>query len=344
MHFLLSSPLAFVEAAPIAPALFLAVIDCLIWLLFGEFVITPWLDEQFAGKRPWWKRALLFPSDYIKGKVRHLMNRIKSEMSHRFLMAEPGVARWLHRNALVLESLSGVIVASNQAALETFAYLRQTTIPTLIARAIAPLNATLTKHTGRLDALEDLNRRVAVVVGSGLRTLPWGVPGNYVGNFQAWWNSYEQLWDYTFHTAQPRLNDLWNNRVVNLRQRLDKLETQVTLIREEALPAIRQRLGRIESSIGDILTNPSLWVLTMLGLSLVPTMSATGLRAALGNLTCRNTQTVARNVCQMDEGLLSELLAGTLLFAIALDPREIARAGQVVTEGMAGLFSEIALR
>lgn len=344
MLFFLSSPLAFVEAAPIAPALFLVVVDCLIWLLFGEFVIIPWLDEQFAGKRPWWKKALMWPADVIKGKVRRLMHRIKAEMSHRFLSAAPGVARWLHNHALILEQLSGVIVASNEAALETFSYLRHTTIPTLIERAVAPLRSQLTKHTTRLDALEDLNRQVSTVIGTGLRTLPWGVPGNYVGNFKAWWNSYSQLWDYTYNTVRPRLNELWNNRIVNLRSRLERLETQVTLIREEALPAIRQRLGRIEDSISDILTNPSLWVLTMLGLSLVPAMGPGALRAAIGNLTCRNTQTIARNVCQMDERLLSELLAGTLLFAIALDPREIARAGQLVTEGMAGLFSEIAIR
>lgn len=324
--------------------LFLAIIDCLIWLLFGEFIIIPWLDEQFAGKRPWWKKALLFPLDYVKGRVRKLINRIKSEMSHRFLMAEPGIARWLHRHALIIEALSGTIVASNQAAFEAFAWLRHETIPTMIANALRSPLSRITVLEARVGAIITELTDVKTQLRTMLRTLPWGGSTVTTAPWLAFFNSYRHLWDQFFNVAQPRLNQLWNDRVQNVRQRLERLETQVTTIREEALPAIRQRLGRIETWIDQFPLTTIAQLNALIPISLIGLVALQELTRLRPNLFCRNVTTVTEQVCQMDENMLSQLLAGTLLFAIALDPREIARAGQEITGAMSGLFREIAIR
>lgn len=344
MPYSVSSVLAFVEAAPVAPMLFLAIVDCLIWLLFGEFVILPWMDEQFAGKRPWWKRALMWPVDQIKGRVKKLLNRIKSEMSHRFLMAEPGIARWLHRHALIIESLSGTIVASNEAALEAFSYLRHTTIPTLIAQALRSPLQRITTLEARVGAIITELTDVKTQLRTMLRALPWGGATVTTAPWLAFFNSYRHLWDQFFNVAQPRLNQLWTDRVQNVRQRLERLETQVTTIREEALPAIRQRLGRIETWIEQWPVQTIAQLDALIPVSLIGLVALQELTRLRPNLFCRNVTTITEQACAMDENMLSQLLAGTLLFAIALDPRVIARIGQELTEDMAGLFSEIAIR
>lgn len=336
------SLLAFVQAAPVAVGALAAAVDCLIWLLFGEFVILPWMDEQFGHKRPWWKKALLWPLDVIKGKVRRLLNRIKSEMSHRFLMAEPGIGRWLHHNAQIMETLSGVIVSSNQASYEAFAYLRHTTIPTMIANALRSPLSRITVLEARVSAVISELTDVKTQLRTMLRMLPWGGATVTTAPWTAFFASYRHLWQQFFGVAQPRLNDLWNNRIVNLRDRFERLETQVTTIREEALPAIRQRLGRIETWIGQFPLSTIAQLDALIPISLIGLVALQELTRLRPNLFCRNVTTVTEQVCAMDERMLSELLAGALLFAVVLNPREIAAAGQALTGGMMTLWRETA--
>ena len=77
---------------------------------------------------------------------------------------------------------------------------------------------------------------------------------------------------------------------------------------------------------------------------MLPALSSGGMRNALRNLTCRNTQDVANRLCRTDADFLAQLLAGTLLWALVLDPRVIARAGQELYDGLDDIFRATALR
>jgi hypothetical protein len=336
----MSGVLAFVQAAP---AVWVIVVWTLILILGGSYSLGEMI-RLLTGKQPLWKKVLLYPARVVAGRIERAIKEQTARASQQFVLASPAVARLLHRTASRVEMVSGAILQTNVATYEALVRLRRTTIPTLIARALVPVNQTLTRHTERLVAIEDLNRRVAVVVGNGLRSLPWGVPGTYVGNFEAWWNTYSQLWRHVYTTLTPRVTTLWNERVPNLRNRIQALEATVRAIQTEGLPAIRLRIGRIEDWLGNLASDPTTWVLGALGLAAVPALSAVGMRTALRNLTCRNTQDFASRACATDPDFFAALLAGTLLFALALDPRIIARSGQAVTEGMMAVFRETALR
>lgn len=338
-----SSVLGFVV---LAPAITLAVIAlfCLIVALGYVLYIQPLIDwvtrrgGGFLGRLITWVTRPVV--QYVEGFIsRHIQLLVRSFVTG----IAPAVVA-VNQQAELTQRITGTLADMAEQTWRALWTLRHVTVPRLITAALVPIRAQLTRHTGRLDTLEDLNRRTAVVIGSGLRQLPWGAPGTYVGNFDAWWDSYRHLWRQFFTIAQPRLNDLWANRVENLRDRFNELETQVTRIREEALPGIRQRLGRIEDFLGGLATDPTTWILGGLGLAAVPALTAGGMRTALRNLTCPPTQDVASRLCRTDADFLAQLLAGTLIFALALDPRVIARSGQVLYEGAETVFRETALR
>lgn len=338
-----SSALALVPL--LVPVITLIAVVLYIVIVLGYLVIVrpviDWITKRgsgfLGGLIRWVVRPLAARADKI---VRNHM----AALARAAIAKAPMAVKVLDSFTDVITRTSGTIADEAEQTYRAFVQLRRVTVPALIQTALVPIRGQLDRHTTRLDQVEDLNRRTSVVIGTGLDSLPWGSPGTYVGNFTAWWNSYRHIWEQTFEHVVPRLNRIQFEIVPRLTNRIDELETRVTTIREEALPAIRQRIGRIEDAFGGLLADPTTWILGALGAAMLPVLAAGGMQTALRNLTCRNTQTVARNLCSMDEALLSQLLAGTLLFAIALDPRAIARAGQEVTGGMAGLFREIALR
>lgn len=332
-------PLAFVEAAP---ALIVLLLDALIWCLFGQFVILPWLDEQFGHGNPWWKRVALWPVNVVKRRASKLLHRITSEFSHRFAMAAPQGARLLRRQAAHLEQLTGVVVASNQATYNAFHYIRRTLVPTLIERAVAPLRTQLTNLRTRVDGIEDRERRVSNAIASTLRKLPWGVGGDYVPNFAQWLSSYAHLWNQYFNVTRPQLATLFAVTLPKLQQQVANIYDDLYRTGRNSLDGIRKRLHDLEVGVAKVLTDPTTWVLTALGLAAVPALTATGMRTALRNLTCRNTQAVARELCAMDQTMLAELLAGTLLFSLLLDPREVARVGTDVEQIIGGAWRTMA--
>jgi hypothetical protein len=327
-------PLAFVQVAVVEVVIVVWLVAAIILL---QFVLIPMFDAQYgSGKKSWWKRIVFYPVYRLQTSIRNLVKRIKAILSHQFVNASPPVARWLHNQAQVLEQLSGVVVASNQATYKALGTLRQTTIPTLIERAVAPVRQRVNNLVTRVGVIEDRDRRLSVAIGNMLRGLPWGVGGDYLPNFSQWLNSYDHLWDYVFKTVTNRLNQIRTEYLPDIWRRLERLETQVTTIREEALPAIRQRIGRIEDALGNLLADPQVWLLALIGTLLVPALAPAVVRSRLNSLFCRNTSRVAERVCSLDEQLLQQLLAGTLLFALVLDPRAVIRAGQEVEGAISG--------
>lgn len=127
----------------------------------------------------------------------------------------------------------------------------------------------------------------------------------------------------------------------------DRIEAVETRLRDVIEPAIDElRVGLIE--IRTQIETDMLPRLTALEAALAPAALAAAVLAALRiaapNLFCRNVTDTTRRICATDEAFWAELLAGTLIFGLALDPRIIARAGQEFVGAAESIFRETALR
>lgn len=485
------TPLALV---PLLVPVAIAVVNAIAWLLFGQVVIGPWFDEQYSGKTPWWKRLTSYPLRWARAKVTAITERIKAEMSYRFLATSPAASRWLHRQARTLESLSGVIVAEAQATHKALHTLRHTTIPTLLAAKVEPIWERIERLSDRLGVTEGRVQDAGQLITGTLARLPWGAPAGFVPALDSWLGSYRHLWEQVFEHVQPRLNRLvfetvpelasrvtalgnqvealaravpdnfaarWSvvedkvlrvfperfdalqlaintlageifgeageglaalaTRIIaleqaaeaELRPRLDALEQGLAELRTEieqgirtgleafgarvealeeavasALPtqlaalqlavdtlaaeifegageglaALTARILEVERRLADLvvpqldlalgriedlefrITNDLLPRLRSIEDLLVPAAFAAlvlaTMRQVAPNLFCRNVTSTASRVCAQDEGLWASLLAGTLVFAIALNPREIAAAGAALTGILGGVIAE----
>lgn len=476
-------PLAFVILLAPAAVLATGALLCLILALFYVLYLEPalhWVSKRgsgFLGRFIRWTIAPVtdFAERFVQQHIQLLMRS--------FATGIPPMVTMLDQLAVIVQRTYGTLEDQADQILEALTILRHTTLPAEIKKAVTPLANTLTKHTDRLGQLERLNQQVAVVIGNGLRQLPWGVPGTYVGNFQAWWNTYTKLWDQVYTNVTPQLNALRLQVVPELRRDLDRLVGRVDQLAGAGLDALDNRLDALETAVyarlqpelnslsGAVDTlyglvtgtvSPSLAGLfdrvtrletqleTIVTTTLEPvvtrlttvetqleTLTTTTVRtvtervttletqlqqlvgtttaglaervtaleqtvarivveipgeitigiatvtqrvadleaelrddvlprlraienlllpAALAatvvatmrqvapNLFCRNTTSVTQRLCGLDENLIEQLLAGTLVFAVALDPRLIAQSGQVLTEGMAALWRETALR
>lgn len=337
-------PLSFVIIlAPVA-VLAMGALLCLILGLFYVIYLQPFLDWLTRRSGGFLGRLIKWTTSPVTGFVKGFVHRHIELLMRSFVTGIAPMVMLLDQLTVVVQRTYGTLGDMSQQILVALQTLRHVTVPRLIAEAIAPLKTQLQRHTDRLDTLESLNRQVSVIVGNGLRALPWGVAGTYVGNFDQWMGAFAHIWRQVFTFLTPQVNALRNATVPALQRQIDDLRKSVTRITTTDLPSIRTRLTTIERAIGGILADPTTWILALLGAVAVPALTATGMRTALRSLTCRNTRSLAQRACELDENMLAQLLAGTLVFALALDPRVIAQAGQDVTAGMMAVFRETALR
>lgn len=445
----LAGALAFVVLAPIAVATAVAFLVFMIAL--GYVLITTPLLDYITGRKSGFLGAI------IRWVTRPLTRRVKRFIAHhvalltRSFVAGIGPAvTFVNQLTTAQQRMVGTIADMAEQTWRALWTLRHETVPRLITTALVPIRAQLARHTDRLDALETLNRGVAVVIGSGLRSLPWGVPGSLVGNFEQWWNSYRHLWTQTFEHIVPRLNRVVFETVpelardVNilrdrldafvaqgldaLRDRLSRLEDEViprlqdqvaaalqavdalgeivtgqvgeslsglflrvqqleaqlqafigteaaalaervTRLEREVREDIAVRLGQLEAAVAAIAAEvfgevgaglqlilgrieaietqirtdllPRLQrIEAMLEPAALAVLVLAALRLAAPQLFCRNVTDTASRICGQDEDLWGQLLAGTLVFAIALNPREIAAAGGALTGILGGVIRE----
>lgn len=244
------STLAFVQVA--VPALVMLV-EALAWLLFGHLIVFPWIEEQMGGKQPWWKRAALKPVSFLQNRAKRLVARLKADAATRFALASPQIARWLHRNAAILEQLSGVIVASNEATYKALSTLRHTTVPTLIANATRPILFRLGQVEALAAGLATTLTSVSTSFANGLRALPWGVPTGLPNRVDTFFVTYKRIWDKVWLELAPRTTELWTQIVPQLRQRIEDLERGVGGVGQGGLNAIRNRVTALENQAGNII-------------------------------------------------------------------------------------------
>lgn len=337
-------PLAFVIIlAPVA-VLAMGALLCLILGLFYVIYLQPFLDWLTRKSGGFLGRLIKWTTSPVTGFVKGFINRHIALLMRSFVTGIAPMVMMLDQLGVIVQRTYGTLGDMSEQILVALQTLRHVTVPRLITEAIAPLKTQLQRHTDRLDTLESLNRQVSVIVGNGLRAIPWGVAGTYVGNFDQWMGAFLHMWRQVFTFLTPQVNTLRNVTIPAIQRDIDTLTQRITRITTVDLPAIRTRLTTIEKAIGGILADPTTWILGLLGAVAVPALTATGMRTALRSLTCRNTRSVAQRVCELDENMIAQLLAGTLVFALALDPRVIAQAGQGMTEAMMAVFRETALR
>lgn len=322
--------LGFIIMAPVAMACVIGLF-LLILILGYVLYIKPLLDWLGRKDGGFFKRIVFWPVRKAAAAAERFARTHVANLTRHFLSNAPVLVKTLDHITEMTNRIAGTFGDMAEQTWQALWTLRHVTVPALITQALAPIRTQINRTIDRVDALEDRNRRVSNAIADMLRSLPWGVGGDYVPNFERWLATYRHLWDQTFNTLMPRVNELWNNRVDNLRNRIQAIEATLDAIQTQGLPAIRQRITDLERGVATILTDPTTWVLTMLGLALVPALSATAMRQALANLTCRNVQTAAQNICASDATLIDDLFGMLLLVAGPFSIVEASRILQGVT-------------
>ncbi len=130
--------------------------------------------------------------------------------------------------------------------------------------------------------------------------------------------------------------------LIDLAGRVVSLETQ---IRDVILPGFDAILGRVqalEERIESVILPRIQAIEDLLAPAAFAALVLATMRQVAPNLFCRNTTSVTQRICGLDETLLAQLLAGTLLFALVLDPKLVARTGAEVENVIDGAFRTMA--
>lgn len=304
--------LAFVQV--LAPELVIVgiVVFVLGALLVLEYVILPVMDWLNTAKLPWWKRAVVWPVRILQPRVKALLRKLKASLSRRLIASSPPVARWLHQQALVVEQLSGHVAADAQWTYEALRYVRTTLVPTLIERAVAPVRATANTALKEERATQAELVQAGSLIRTTVRGLPWGVPNaTFLGSLTAWLGSYRALWAKVWTNLEVRVTKL-ETGVRRLDDRLTPIEQWFYGVGQWSLAGIKLKIGRLETLLAPLLNDPTAWLFALLGAAMVPAISGGAFRSGLGNLFCRNTQTLAKEACAADSALLDDLLLGAI--------------------------------
>jgi hypothetical protein len=129
-------------------------------------------------------------------------------------------------------------------------------------------------------------------------------------------------------------------RLATLEATVDALAAEIFGEIGEGLRLVIGRIEIIENQIrDDILPRLSALEAALAPAALAALVLAT-LQAAAPQLFCRNVTGTASRICAQDEDLWESLLAGLLIFAIALNPREIAAAGSALTGILGSVIAE----
>lgn len=243
--------LAYVILAPVALVTVLG--TAMAAALAYSVLFKPLIDVPNKKPRQGWHRVTGFLKDvtYILPRaLRRKVNQFGLEhigvLTRTAGSAAPPVIAAINQLEDTTRRTAGTLEDMAEQTFRALWTLNHETMPRKIAAALLPLRNQLTRHTGRLDQLEDLNRRVAVEIGDGLRELPWGVPGGYVSNFAAWWNTYTALWRHVYDNLTPRLNDLLRDTLPRIRQDISDLSRRLDVQIDARLDALGNRITDLE--------------------------------------------------------------------------------------------------
>jgi hypothetical protein len=273
-------------------------------------------------------------------KEREIEQAMGHYFSQVFTLNSPRIAHWLHREAVVVEHLTGTIMATAQWTFESLHILRSYTIPHLIYRATHPLETAVNKLDPSIPNATSTWDTASRYINNALRSLPWGTGTTFETTLrqeaQALAHVYNQFFDFRSNVWQPWLATQWQP----LKTRVDYIWHDLYDTGRNGLESIRARLGELEAKVQPILTNPTTWILAGLGTAAGIAGFQGLMRTAEPNLTCDNTKTFTEDLCASPAGtghnwanILGDLAALALGFEFLLDPKAVVHAAQQ-TEGI----------
>lgn len=258
--------LGFVILAPVS--LVTVVATCMAAGIAYAILFGPVIDVPYKKPRTGWHRVTGFLKDVTYILPRALKNKVvEFTKEHVGLLirtagaAAPPVTAAINQFEDTQRRIVGTLEEMAEQTFRALWTLNHETMPQKIAAALVPLRNTLRNHTGRLDALEDLNRRLAVEVGNALRQLPWGVPGGYLTNWAQFLGRFVQLWQHYWNTTRVQLNTLLGETIPRMRQDISDLTRRFNVQIEARFDALGNRIAELERWRETIVT-PRLQALT----------------------------------------------------------------------------------
>lgn len=234
-------PIFVAAATPLMTATFIY-----IFVLNYDNVGRPILDF-FTKKGGGWVGGLIrWVTRPVTSRITNFVREHVAALRRLYWANQAMFAISLDSTAEVVNRVAGTLGDMSEQTWRALWTLNNETIPRKINAALAPIRQTLTRHTQRLDAIEDLNRRVSTEIGTALQALPWGAAGTYVGNFNQWLDSYRHLWAQVFGPIQSRLNELYTQTVPQILERLERLERGGAGGVGQALQGLRNRVEDLE--------------------------------------------------------------------------------------------------
>ena len=278
-------------------------------LLSAIFILLrPLLKAQAHGHQSLLGRFVNWVGTKLETGIRYIEARVAHAMSHWLAPKTGRIAHWLNSTAHVLHVLTQDVGDLADNVHEALVFLRHHIVPHLIVTALRPV-------VRAVDSLNSELTRAHRAIANQLALIGHAVAAGFVNAVNELAHVVAELYLYVHNTVKPQLAAL-TQRVTVLANEVKTLTVTVVQRIEPQVQALTQRVTKLEAQ-------------------LAPAALAALVVAALGtawqNLTCRNTQTAASQLCAMDENLLNDalaLLAGA--FAL-LSLEEYVRIMQSIT-------------
>jgi len=317
---------------------------CLILGLFYVLYLKPLLDWLTRPAGGFFRRLVFWPLKKAADAIERFVRGHIAALMNAYLARSKPLVRLLENLTELTQRLAGTLGDNAEATYKALVTLRKVTIPTLIEAAVKPVRVLAKQADARLDLLDGKLNAVEGNVRAMLATLPWGAPSGLAGAFTGWLNSYRQLWEQFFDVAKPQLAKLTT--------------VDVPLLWKEALAISQYVYGKLEprvetleigwASFKEFLLGVPAQTQAQLDKIIAPAFFALAVAAALAkaapNLFCKNVTSTTQRICGQDESMWAQLLAGTLLFALVLDPRALAGIASGVAGALDGVIRQTAIR
>lgn len=332
--------LAFVPL--VAPAIGVGMGALLLLILALTYIVVFRPIEEWVGDRSGglFKRLVYWGVNKVIGKVKEFAQHHSRILINSYLArAKPLIALIGNVQELALR-VAGSFGDNAEATYRALRTLRTVTIPRLIEAAVAPVRVQAAQ--ARQLALQTAQRldQAQAQLGAALRAEAFGtwstLAAQLVGMARALGDLHRKVWN----DLAPKVQTLQKRVFETIEVQIRSLTRQAFVVLPERLERVELQVGRIVSALGGLtaeareqlekLLNPALFALAVL----------TAMQALAPNLFCRNTTAATQALCRQDENAIRDLLAGALVFAIALNPREVAAAGQSLTGILGGVIRE----
>lgn len=336
--------LAFVVLLAPLVVLAMGALLCLILGLFYVLYLKPLLDWATRPAGGFFKRIVFWPLKKAGEAIERFVRGHIAALLNAYVARSGPLVRLIENLTELTQRVAGTLGDDAEATYKALVTLRKVTIPQLIEGALKPVRVTATNALALATGTATTLTAVSTQIALGLQALPWGAPIGLPNRVAAWMNSYEQLWNQFFNVAKPALVKattvdiplLWKEALAISQYVYGKLEPRVEAL-EVGVAQFKSFLSGLPASSQaqlDKLINPAFFALAV----------GAAVAKFVPNLFCKNVASTTQRICGQDEAMWAQLLAGTLLFALALDPRALAKVAEGVTGTLDGVIRQTVLR